>query len=93
MLPEEMPTLEDRRLVMDELLLEVRPVALSSRALPGLVSALLEPLDLEGGPPWLTFLSDAVFAREDSRLALLSAALVLSAAVFFSVPPLGDGLL
>lgn len=88
--PEETPTLEDRRLVMEELLLELRPAALFSTARPGLPSTLLAALVLDGGAPWLTFLSDAALVREDSRLVLLSAALVLVEAELFSPPPLGD---
>lgn len=90
---EETPTLEDRRLVMEELLLELRAAALSSIALPGLPSALLAALSLEGGPPWLTFFSNAVLVRDDSRLVLLSAALFLPEAELFSLTPLGDVLL
>lgn len=91
-LAEETPTLEDRRLAMEELLLELRPGALFSTARPGLPSALLAALD-RGGPPWLTFFSETTLFREDSRLALLSAALVLAEAELFSPPPLGDVLL
>lgn len=89
-LAEETPTLEDRRLAMEELLLELRPTVLFSTARPGLPSALLAALDLEGGPPWLTFFSETTVVREDSRLVLLSAALVLPEAKLFSPPPLGD---
>lgn len=89
-LAEETPTLEDLRLAMDELLLELRPAALFSAGLPGLLSPLLAELNLEGGPPWFTFLSDTALVREDSRLALLSAALVLPEAELFSPPALGD---
>lgn len=78
---------------MEELLLELRPTALLSAARPALPSVLLAPLDLEGGPPGLTFLSGTTLVREDSRLALLSAALVLPEAELFSPPPLGDVLL
>lgn len=92
-LADETPTLEDRRLVMEELLLELRPPALFSTARPGLTSALLPALDLEGGPPWLTFFSETTLVREDSRLVLLSATLVLPEAELFSPPPLGDVLL
>lgn len=92
-LAEETPTLEDRRLAIEELLLELRPAALLSAARPGLPSALLAPLDLEGGPPWFTFFSETTLVREDSRLVLLSAALVLAEAELFSPPPLGDVLL
>lgn len=92
-LSEETPMLEDLRLVIEELLLDLPPVALSSTAFPGLLSALLAALALEGGPPWLTFLSDTALASEDSRLVLLSAALVLPEAELFSTPPLGDVLL
>lgn len=77
----------------EELLLELRAAVLSSTALPGLPSARLEALSLEGGPPWLTFFSAAAVVREDSRLALLSAALFLPEAELFSLPPLGDVLL
>lgn len=84
-LVEETPTLEDRRLVIEELLLELRPVGLSSTALPDLPSALLAALSLEEAAPWPTFLSNTALAREDSRLVLLSAALALSPAKFFSL--------
>lgn len=90
---EETPTLEDRRLAMEELLLELRPAALFSAGRPGLLSALLAALDLEGGAPGLTFLSGTTLVLEESRLVLLSAALVLPEAEFFSPPPLGDVLL
>lgn len=89
-LEDETPTLEDRKLAMDELLLEVRAAALFSAARLDLPSFLLPAFDLEGGPPWLTFLSDTALARDDSRLVLLSAALVLAEAELFSPPPLGD---
>lgn len=92
-LADETPTLEDRRLVMEELLLELRPAALFSTARPGRTSALLPALDLEGGPPLLTFFSETTLVREDSRLVLLSATLVLPEAELFSPPPLGDVLL
>lgn len=78
---------------MEELLLELRPAALLSTVRLGLPSALLAALDLEGGPPGLTFLSGTPFVREDSRLVLLSAALVLAEAELFSPAPLGDVLL
>ena len=92
-LEDETPTLEDRRLVTEELLLELGGTCLFSEARPGLPSALLAALDLEGGPAWLTFLSETTLGREESRLALLSAALVLAEAELFSPPPLGDVLL
>lgn len=91
-LVEETPTLEDLRLVIEELLLELRPAGLSSTALPDLPSARLAALSLEEAPPWLTFLSDTALAREDSRLVLLSATRVLSPAEFFSLPSLVDAL-
>lgn len=89
-LADETPTLEDRKLAMDELLLEVRAAALFSAARLDLPSFLLPAFDREGGPPWLTFLSGTALARDDSRLVLLSAALVLAEAELFSPPPLGD---
>ena len=92
-LTDETPTLEDRRLVIEELLLELRPATLFSAARPGLTSALLPALDLEEGPPWLTFFSETILVREDSRLVLLSATLVLPGAELFSPPLLGDVLL
>lgn len=92
-LAEETPTLDDRRLAMEELLLELRPGALFSAVRPGLPSALLAAPDLEGGPLWLTFFSETELVREESRLVLLSAALVLPEAELFSPPPLGDVLL
>lgn len=87
---EETPTLDDRRLVMEELLLELRPAGLLSAARPSLPSALLAAPDLEGGPPGLAFLSGTALVLEESRLALLSAALVLPEAELFSPPTLGD---
>lgn len=75
---------------MEELLLELRPTALVSPARPGLPSVLLAALDLDGGPPGLTFLSGTTLARGDSRLVLLSAPLVLPEAELFSAPLLGD---
>lgn len=86
----ETPTLEDRRLVIEELLLELGAPVLFSTPRPGLPSALLLPLDLEGGPPCVTFRSETALVREDSRLMLLSAALVLAEAELFSPAPLGD---
>lgn len=91
-LAEGTPTLDDRRLAMEELLLELRPAALCSAARAGLPSALLPAPDLDGGPAWLTFLSETPVALEDSRLVLLSDALVLPEAELFSGPALGDAL-
>lgn len=84
--------LEERRLAMEELLLELRPGARLSAARPGRASALLPaPPDLEGGAPDAAFFSIAAPALEESRLVLLSAALVLPE--LLSPPPLGDVLL
>jgi len=69
---------------MEELLLELLAA--------GRPSALLAAAE-RGGPPWLTFFSETTLVREDSRLALLSAALVLAEAELFSPPPRGDVLL
>ncbi|TNN49087.1 hypothetical protein EYF80_040692 [Liparis tanakae] len=66
---------------MEELLLEL---------LAGRPSAL--PAAARGGA-WLAFFSETTLVREDSRLALLSAALVLAEAELFSPPPRGDVLL
>lgn len=89
-LVEETPTLEDRRLVIEELLLELRPAVLSSGALPDRPSALFAALSLQEGAPWLTFLSATPLALEDSRLVLLSATLVLSPVECFSLPSFFD---
>lgn len=89
---DERPTLGDRRLAIEELLLELRPAVFSSTPLLRRPSALAVELSLAGGPPWLTFLSDAALTREDSRLALLSAALALPEELFSPLSR-GDGLL
>lgn len=92
---EDTPTLEDLRLVMDELLLELLPTPrCSAVGLVALPSALPAPPDLdEGGPVWLAFLSAAAAAvRGDSRLGFLSAVLVLADDALLSAPALGEGL-
>lgn len=91
---EDTPTLDDLKLVMDELLLELLPTPrCSAEGLVALPSALPAPPDLdEGGPVWLAFLSAAAVVRGDSRLAFLSAALVLADDALRSAPALGEGL-
>lgn len=78
---------------MEELLLELRPIALFSAARLNLPSARLAALDLEAGPPGLTFLSGTALVRDESRLVLLSAALIRPEDEHFSPPPLGEILL
>lgn len=86
------PTLEDLKLAMDELLLELLPTPRCSVVgLVTLPSALLAPPDLDEGPTWLVFLSAAV-VRGDSRLAFLSEALVLADDALLSAPTRGEGL-
>lgn len=81
---------EDRRLVIEELLLELLPTDLFSEARPILPSARPAAPDLVGGPP--AFLSGAALVRE-SRLVLLSGTFVRPEAEPFSPAPLGEDLL
>lgn len=80
---------EDRRLVIEELLLELLPTALFSAVRPILPSARPAALDFAGGPP--AFLSGAGLVRE-SRLVLLSGTFVRPEAEPFSPAPLGEDL-
>ena len=84
-LDDDSPTLEERRLVTEELLLELCP-ARGSAFPPSPRDAAAAAPERGGG----AFLSVAG-ARGESRLALRSSPLVLEEAVLLSAPPRGEG--